>query len=245
MATTELSLFTGAGGGVWGTKLLGWKTVGYVERDEYCQKVIAQRIGDGVFDIAPIFSDIQTFNAMGYARSYTGLVDVVTAGFPCQPFSAAGKRLGEDDPRNMWPATAECISHVRPKFALLENVPALTASPYFGRIIGDLTELGYDCRWSVISAAELGAPHLRRRLWILATDSNSPSGRIQPRRGIGSHRKDSPQPRHDGARQLGWSSQSGVCRVANGVADRSNRLRALGNGQVPRVVAEAWERLRE
>jgi len=164
----ELSLFSGAGGGLLGSKLLGWKTIGYVEFNDYCQRVIAQRIKDGIFDDAPIFGDIRAFIREGYAAVYQGMVDVITAGFPCQPFSVAGKRRGEDDERNMWPETIKCIRIIRPRFALLENVPALLAHRYGRRIFGDLAESGYDCKWRVLSAAELGAPHKRDRLWILA-----------------------------------------------------------------------------
>ena len=164
----ELSLFTGAGGGVLGSKLLGWETIGYVEYENYCQKVIKQRIADGILDATPIFGDIRKFISEGYAKAYQGMVDVITAGFPCQPFSVAGKNLGEDDPRNMWPQTIEVIRLVRPRYALLENVAGLLAHEYIRRIFGDLVESGYDCRWRVLSAAEVGAPHKRDRLWILA-----------------------------------------------------------------------------
>ena len=79
----ELSLFSGAGGGLLGTHhLLGWQTIGYVEYDDYCQKVLRQRIKDGLLDAAPIFGDIQGFISGGYAGSYAGMVDIVTAGFP-------------------------------------------------------------------------------------------------------------------------------------------------------------------
>tara|TARA_R110000787_G_scaffold257683_1_gene362887 strand:+ start:10631 stop:11032 length:402 start_codon:yes stop_codon:yes gene_type:complete len=96
----ELSLFSGAGGGVLGSKILGWKTVGYVEWEDYCQKIIAQRIKDGIFDNAPIFGDVRTFTSEGYARKYRGMVDVVSGGFPCQPFSVAGARKAGDDSRD-------------------------------------------------------------------------------------------------------------------------------------------------
>jgi site-specific DNA-cytosine methylase len=95
----ELSLFTGAGGGLLGTHLLGWKPCGYVEFNPYCQKVIAQRIKDGFLPIAPIFTDVREFIKSGAARQYRGIAQVVSAGFPCQPFSSAGKQLGADDPR--------------------------------------------------------------------------------------------------------------------------------------------------
>jgi len=90
----ELSLFSGAGGGLLGSKILGWKTVGMVEYDEYCQRVIMQRQADGLLDQCPVFGDVREFIRDGYAASYTGMVDVVSAGFPCQPFSVAGKRQG-------------------------------------------------------------------------------------------------------------------------------------------------------
>jgi DNA (cytosine-5)-methyltransferase 1 len=168
----ELSLFTGAGG-LLGTKLLGWQTVGYVEWEAYCQQVIAQRIADGCLDAAPVFGDIRAFLSDGYAASYTGLVDVITAGFPCQPFSVAGKQRGEADDRNMWPDTAAVIRTVRPRFVLLENVPGLLSHRYFGTVLGDLASAGYDCRWRCLSAADCGAPHRRERLWITGSLANS------------------------------------------------------------------------
>lgn len=164
----ELSLFSGAGGGLLGTHLLGWKPIGYVEFNDYCQRVIRQRIIDGFLPNAPIFGDIRAFISDGYAAGYQGLVDVISGGFPCQPFSAAGKRLGADDPRNMWPATIECVRIIRPRYVFLENVAGLVTSGYLGTILGDLAESGFDCRWKILSAAELGAPHKRDRLWIVA-----------------------------------------------------------------------------
>jgi len=182
----ELSLFSGAGGGLLGSKLLGWRTIGYVERESYCQKVIVQRITDGFLDAAPVFGDIRRFIADGYAAAYSGLVDVVSAGFPCQPFSVAGKRQGGNDERNMWPSTKEVIRIVKPRYAYLENVPGLLGQPdsnsgewsldnepknnvrYFGTILSDLSKIGYHARWTVMGADDVGAPHRRKRLWVLA-----------------------------------------------------------------------------
>ena len=196
----ELSLFSGAGGWLLATKwLLGWECRGYVEWNPFRQRILRQRILDGIFDNAEIYGDIRAFVAEGYARTYRGQVDVVTAGSPCTPFSFAGKRLGVQDPRNMWPATAATIREVRPRFVFLENVPGLLSGTkvqvavdwidpqrflfgnkwqttrtvlglpsYFGRVLQDLAALGYDARWGCVSANNLGAPHKRLRLWLVA-----------------------------------------------------------------------------
>lgn len=172
----ELSLFTGGGGGILGSKMLGWRPIGYVEWDKYCQRIIRQRIKDGVLHNAPIYGDIRTFISEGHVDLYRGITDIISGGFPCQPFSLAGLELAENDPRNMWPATIEAIRIIRPRIAWLENVPNLASKPYFARIIGDLAEAGYDVRWRVLSAAEMGAPHIRERLWILAHTEHSACG---------------------------------------------------------------------
>ena len=124
----ELSLFTGAGGGLLASIALGWRTIGYVEFEDYPQRIVAQRIKDGILEDAPIFGDIRSFISEGYAASYQGVAQIVSAGFPCQPHSVAGKRLSGDDSRDMWPATAEVIRIVRPDIAWLENVPGLLSS---------------------------------------------------------------------------------------------------------------------
>lgn len=237
----ELSLFSGAGGGLLGSKLLGWRCVGYVENEDYCQRVIAQRIKDGILDEAPIFGDIRAFIGEGYADSYQGMVDVITAGFPCAPFSVAGKRKGEMDERNMWPHTIEAIRRVKPQFALLENVPSLIVHEYFGKILGELSEGGYDARWKIISAAELGAPHKRDRLWIVANA-----------RPVGSQIHKKQKPRRplsrigvDSTKCIWWAAESMPHRVGDGLADDVDRLKAIGNGQVPAVVRAAWRILTE
>ena len=316
-SVNELSLFSGAGGGLLGTKLLGWRHVGYVEYERYCQQVIAQRIKDGILSEAPIFGDVREFVQSGAAKKYKGFVDVVTAGFPCQPFSVAGKRKGKEDERNMWPSTIQIIRDVQPRYALLENVPGLLNSGYFQEILGSLAQAGYDAKWIVLGADDVGAPHRRKRLWIKATSQDPKRGRcvhweheeerVQVREqwepGSGSRERvpreasnvadtkskqcnvsdnhagvsmereqvsesgDSSRsdriPNASSERLEGWessgreseehSSSSGSCwwstepnvgRVAHGVASRVDRLKAIGNGQVPLVVAQAWEILK-
>jgi DNA (cytosine-5)-methyltransferase 1 len=258
---TELSLFSGAGGGLLGTKILGWQTIGYVEKDKYCQNVLRARIRDGFLDDAPIFSDIRTFDGLQYRER----VDIITAGFPCQPFSVAGRRKGSNDDRNMWPDTIRVIREVNPRMAFLENVPGLLGKHgYFGTVLGDLAETGYDARWCCISASDAGAPHRRNRLWILAYANGSrqsqPEGHVEKQRrwarDCSQNVADADRERRNrgtgivgetrgGESKNGrrWYPEPDLGRVAYGVASRVDRLRALGNGQVPRVVVEAWERL--
>lgn len=244
----ELSLFTGAGGGLLGTKLLGFKNIGYIEKDDYCQRIIAQRIRDGILDEAPIFGDIRTFISEGFAASYTGMVDVLTGGFPCQPFSITGKNLGEKDPRNLWPETIECIRIIRPRFAFLENVPNILCHDYVRRIFGDLAESGYDARWCVLGAGHIGGVLLRKRLWIFAfRHSNSERLDIIPflrKTDFKNHFWDDCTSGclYDAFRD--WEISHGrVCGVDNGLAVSVDRLRAIGNGQVPQVVEAVWKML--
>lgn len=164
----ELSLFSGAGGGIYASKLLGHRIVGYVESNEYCQKVIRQRINDGIFDEGPIFDDIETFNSQGYAKSYQGMVDLISGGFPCQDISVAGAGQGIfGSQSSLWFDMAATVSNIRPRYVFIENSPALLVRG-FGSVINNLSEMGYNAAWCIVSAADLGAPHLRKRLWILA-----------------------------------------------------------------------------
>lgn len=264
---TELSLFSGVGGGLLGTKLLGWRTVGYVEWDEYCQRVLRARIRDGCLDDAPIFADVRAFDGL----PYRGRVDIVTAGFPCPSFSVAGKQLAGLDPQNMWPDTIRVIREIEPPMVFLENVPGLLGRHgYFGTVLGDLAEAGFDAEWDCISAEEVGAPHIRERLWLAASNPNRMQLRKQPDRpgtpggqgavflGVDGEARFASDPysirglqQERGIGKLRqrsgdcswWSCEPGVPGVAYGVAFGMERRRATGNGQVPRVVVEAWRRL--
>ena len=163
---THLSLFSGYEGFGLGLRLAGLpiQTIGYVEIDEYCQKVLQARIRDGFLDWAPIIRDVRRAD---FGR-LAGLVDLITAGFPCQPHSAAGLRAGAADERNLWPATIRAIRDVGPKWVLLENVPGILANGYAGTVVGELAALGYDSIGDRVPAAAVGAPHLRWRWFCLA-----------------------------------------------------------------------------
>jgi DNA (cytosine-5)-methyltransferase 1 len=165
----ELALFAGAGGGILGGHLLGWQTVCAVELDAYAATVLAQRQNDGCLPIFPIWSDVTTFDG----TAWRGLVDVVSGGFPCQDISSAGTGKGITGERSgLWKEFARIIREVRPRFVLVENSPVLT-SRGLDVVLGDLAADGDDAEWMVLSAADVGAPHLRERIWILANDNGS------------------------------------------------------------------------
>ena len=152
------------------------RTIGYVEIDEYCQKLLQARIRDGFLDWAPIIRDVRRAD---FGR-LAGLVDLITAGFPCQPHSAAGLRAGAADERNLWPATIGAIRHVGPRWVLLENVPGILANGYAGTVVGELAALGYDSIGDRVPATAVGAPHLRWRWFCLShADGDGRAGRRQ------------------------------------------------------------------
>ena len=208
----ELSLFSGYGGFSLGLRLAGITTrsVAYVEWERYPQEIIKARIKDGYLDDAPIWGDISTFDG----REFRGLVDIITGGFPCQPHSVAGKQKGESDARNLWPDTLRIISEVAPRYVLLENVPGILAKGYGGTVIGQLSEAGYDCRWEVISASDVGASHLRKRWWCLGVLADSEGER---------YRGGSSTERGDGERVV-QSEEQGWSEVGSETAGRNREL---------------------
>lgn len=240
----ELSLYSGVGGGLLGTHLLGWECVGYVEWNDYCQRVLRQRIIDGALPCAPIFGDVRAFIDDGYAAAYQGLVDVVTGGFPCQPFSFAGRRKGAEDDRNMWPATRDVLRAVRPRYVFLENVPGLLADGYIQRVFADLAECGFDARWSVLGGHDVGAIADGKRLWIVAAAPDSPMPQ-----GLDIYPYCQPGTQASFRRQRARAIRAAVRpddyarikRDTDAVARGMERLEAIGNGQIPRVVELAWK----
>ena len=290
----ELALFAGAGGGILGGHLLGWRTVCAVEIEPYAAGVLVARQNDGILPPFPVWDDVCTFDG----RPWRGRVDVISGGFPCQDISIAGKGKGLEGERSgLWREMARVIGEVRPRYVLVENSPMLTVRGG-ARVIGDLAEMGYDCRWGIVSAADAGAPHKRERIWIYASDASQSgrdcwecdkSGRHLLHNGNG-NAEESDAARSGWKRRTGeacekvadteeigriecgiaedkssarierqtvpasgggvrysgeewWGSEPGVCRVVDGGPARVERLEALGNAQVPRVVEIAWKML--
>jgi DNA (cytosine-5)-methyltransferase 1 len=170
----ELALFAGAGGGILGGHLLGWRTVCAVEWEAYPASVLVARQNDKILPPFPIWDDVQTFDG----KPWRGIVDVVSGGFPCQDISAAGGGAGITGTRSsMWKHMARIIGEVRPRYAFVENSPMLTTRG-LGTVIGDFSEMGYDTEWCVLGANDVGANHKRDRIWVLAyTNSKSDAQR--------------------------------------------------------------------
>jgi DNA (cytosine-5)-methyltransferase 1 len=236
----ELALFAGAGGGILGGKLLGWRTVCAVEREPYAASVLVARQNDGFLPPFPIWDDVCTFDG----RPWRGRVDVVSGGFPCQDISTAGKGAGIDGARSgLWSEMARIIREVGPRYVFVENSPMLT-SRGLGRVLGDLAAMGYDARWGVLGAVDAGADHERERIWIVAFP-------VRPRL-EGNHCEHHLRPRSGsiystyGGRKRQWDDlpKPYYIRSTDGVAARVDRLKAIGNGQVPAVAALAWNVLK-
>jgi len=300
-----LALFAGAGGGILGGKLLGWRTVCAVEWEPYPASVLCARQNDGLLPHFPIWDDVQTFDG----KPWRGIVDVVSGGFPCQDISAAGKGAGIDGERSgMWSHMARVVGEVRPRFVFVENSPMLV-SRGLERVLGDLTALGYDTKWTVMGAADVGANHQRDRIWIVGKATNTTSIRSHNKEdqcfmeSKGCSELQSKQSRHssemahsselfsnggnnnarismerEAQSKLGnscgqsdvsnsdlsqqqrgslssgiqpqdsyacdsrwWQVEPDVGRMADGVAAGVDRLKAIGNGQVPLCAATAWK----
>lgn len=161
-----LALCAGIGGLELGLRLAlgtGYRAVGYVERDSFAAAVLVARMEEALLDPAPVWDDVATFDG----SAWCGKVDCVSAGFPCQPASCAGKRLGPADERWIWPHVERVLRDVGPELVFLENVPPL-ALRGLDLVLGSLAVLGFDAEWDLFSAAAVGAPHLRERIFILA-----------------------------------------------------------------------------
>lgn len=238
----ELALFAGAGGGILGGHLLGWRCICAVEYDKYARNVLLARQRDGHLPKFPIWDDVRTFDG----KPWRGVVDVVSGGFPCQDISSAGKGAGIEGARSgLWKEMARIIGEVRPQYAFVENSPLLIRRG-LTTVLGDFAEMGYDAVWGIVSAADCGAPHPRKRLWILAY-SAVPSKQEVPTKDTRLCKTGREwEPGGTGGRAIGnrsWLLEPELARVVNGVANRVDRVRCIGNGQVPIVAATAWREL--
>jgi len=263
------SLFSGIGGFDLAAEWMGWTNVFQVEWDSYCQKVLKKN-----FKNVELYGDIKEFKG----EKYRGTVDIISGGFPCQPFSHAGKRRGEADDRHVWPEMLRIISEVKPSFVVGENVAGLISmenGKTLERIFADLENEGYTIESFIIPACSIGAWHRRNRIWIIAYSSCSrrpwdaanetnrcnrnngrkdskilpdvPNTNIQGSQGRNSRELQKctkQQPVREGNSQNNgsyWEPEPDVGRVANGISNRVDRLKGLGNAIVPQIAFELFK----
>jgi DNA (cytosine-5)-methyltransferase 1 len=331
MELNTFHLFAGAGGGLLADELLGHRVVGAVEIESYPRKVLLARQLDGSLPRFPIWNDVTTFRSdnpecASYIARLRALRNLcISGGFPCQDISSAGKGAGIEGERSgLWSEFARIIGEIMPRYVYVENSPMLTIRG-LGTVLRDLAEMGFDAEWGVLSAADVGAHHLRERIWIVghADDHGQAATKIRTSTIKGSddskarqkqaseftrpseqhaelayaisngrHQRWNNDREHDrtivnsngesqedvcntssigqqGSRKsikqcceaqdrdrkasfiksVGqrsqWSTEPDVGRVANGVAFGVDRLKAIGNGQVPLCAATAFELLRD
>lgn len=139
------------------------RTVCYIEREARAAETLVARMEESTLERAPIWDDLRTFDG----RPWRGRVDILTAGYPCQPFSQAGKKLGAADPRHLWPEVRRILRETGAPVAFFENVRGHVRNG-LADVLADLDADGFDAEWGVLGAADVGAPHKRERLWILA-----------------------------------------------------------------------------
>jgi DNA (cytosine-5)-methyltransferase 1 len=250
---TVLDLFSGIGGFSLGLESTGgFSTVAFCEIDPFCQKVLRKHWPE-----VPIYDDIKDLSTDGLVHP-----DIITAGFPCQPASYAGKRSGSNDDRWFWPALFEVVRGIKPTWCIFENVYGLITleqGMVFESCLSEMENEGYDIQAVVIPACGVNAPHRRDRVWIIAhTDINSKSELpVNGKPGQGElgtvanaasviiktrvDRQEKVKSRRSGngyRRSEQWTFEPNVGRVAHGVPRRVDRLRSLGNAVVPQVVAQ-------
>lgn len=248
-----LDLFSGIGGFSLGLERAGMRTVAFCEIDPYCRAVLRKH-----WPNVPIFEDVRTLTGADVPG-----VDVICGGFPCQDVSVAGKRAGLDGTRSgLWVEFARIIREIQPRFVVVENTPGLL-SLGMGTVLGDLADLGFDAEWRCISASEVGADHIRERVWIVAYLNGM---RELQREGIKSDERGWPdngieevanldgerlqerllfagiqgQARCDDDGQNitvgAWrSAESPLVRGLHGIPGRVDRIKALGNAVVPQI----------
>ena len=239
----ELALFAGAGGGILGGKLLGWKTVCAVEFDEHARNVLIARQNDRSLDPFPIWDDVRTFDG----KPWRGTVDVVSGGFPCTDISCAGAGAGiEGEKSGLWSEMFRIIREVRPRFTLVENTPELLIRGLY-RVIGDLSEIGYNAVWLVMGGRHLKYPIRRDRIWILGFDNKINGNgalQVQQRADIKKYFRSTEQQIDIQDVDSSWLISNGFAlRESNGMGTQLDRIERVGNGQIPAVVAAAWEQL--
>ena len=250
---THGSLFSGIGGFDLAAEWMGWENVFHCEMNPFGQRVLAHH-----FPNSKLHEDVTTFPSADYA----GRIDILSGGFPCQPYSVAGKRQGKDDERHLWPAMLDVIRAVRPRWVVGENVRGLVSwngGLVFEEVCADLENSGYSVQPYLLPAAAVGAPHRRDRIWFVAHANDEQAGarfgQVQSANGEVPERDDDAEPGDAGAglaahtndRRAGCKIQAGRDEPANGgewAAADTERLR-LEHGPERGGVSQSESKTRE
>jgi DNA-cytosine methyltransferase len=236
------SLFSGIGGFDLASEWMGWENVFQVEWDGYCQKVLAKN-----FPNVKRYGNIKEFDG----TKYRGLIDIISGGFPCQPFSNSGKRKGRTDDRYLWPQMLRVIGEIKPTFVIGENVSALLTmenGQVLDQICSDLENKGYTTEQYIIPACAVGTIHIRERLWIIAY---SVSGGLQNVCSEFSEKTELPEntpTRFDDYSFIEWPIKGAMpenLRKYNGVPRWMDRIKGLGNAIVPQVAYQIFRAIEE
>ena len=259
------SLFSGIGGFDLAAKWAGWENIFQVEIDSWCQKILQKNFPD-----VQIFSDIRDFDG----TAWRGSVDIISGGFPCQPYSSAGKRLGTDDERHLWPEMLRVIREASPRWVVGENVRGIvnwSGGLVFEKVCADLESSGYKVQPFLLPAAGVGAPHERYRTWFVAHAEGNGKTEQHLRKAAGikipperhtfrfDNKRDAANAedfrrqwsgiariRRDGFEDwTDWPTQSPVCGRNDGIPNRVDRIRGLGNSVVPQVVYNIFKSINE
>jgi DNA (cytosine-5)-methyltransferase 1 len=229
-----LDCFSGLGGGIIASKILGHRIVCAIETNQYCQDILVHHQNAGDLEPFPIWDDIATFNG----KEWKGSIDLVQGGFPCQDISAAGNKIGISGQRSgLWKEMFRIICEVRPCYVFVENVADLLIRGVHV-VLADLSAAGFDAEWSVLSASSVGAGHKRNRLWILAKSKIVPHTiDLRCRRLLGQKT----------IQRDFWNRQQtdepDVACEYHGIPNRLDAYRGFGNAQVPLCAAMAFSLL--
>ena len=255
-----MHIFAGVGGGLLADRILGHDPIIAVEWDRYACQVLRERAADGWFPNLRVWEgDVRLFDPSEYANR----VDCIHAGFPCQDISVAGNQagLGEGTRSGLYREVLRIAGIVKPRQISLENVSAILSNG-LGTVLADLAAMGYDCRWICLRASDVGAPHHRDRWWCLCTRRGEFSPHADDITGRREQFAQGNVADSDSAQRKGnecakrsesehadisgaswWDVESNVGRVANGIPNRVDKLKGLGNAQVPLQASVAWKLL--
>ena len=224
-----LDLFSGIGGFSLGLEAAGMTTVAFCERDPYGTKILNKHWPD-----VPVHSDVRQLDG----TKFSGSIDVVCGGFPCQPFSVAGKQRGKEDDRHLWPEMLRVIRESKPRWVIGENVSGFVRMA-LDDVSLDLENEGYTVRTFVLPACAADARHRRDRVFIVAhaTDKGLQGREISCNtEGEGTHANEQFTGFGYASGRQEWPSEPAVCRMAHGVPNRVDRIKALGNAVVPQLI---------